>query len=324
MRKLYLILFIFVLVNIGGCEKSSDSFLSYEIFKHPIGTSGSDNLTENSFFAEDLLVLPKENFGDEDYISSEAAMLINITNRDLIYSKNVYEKAYPASLTKLLTALVAIQQGETDDLATISYEAAHISETGAKLCGFEDGDIISLEELLHCILIYSGNDAAIGVAELIGGSIQDFNIMMNEEARRLGAVHYNFTNSHGLHNDDHYTSLYDMYLVFNEFIKYDYLTQIIGMSSYTTEYEDKDGNPKELSMNSTNQYFSGDIQPPEGITILGGKTGNTYKAGNCLILLCQDWNNDYYISVVLKAADINTLYSESNKLLSLIANENIE
>ena len=318
MRKFLLIFCIFVLLNIGGCQKTSDSFLSFETFKHPIGTTSYSDLTEYDFFSEDLVVIGEENLGDEDLIKSEAGMLINITDKEVIFSKNVFEKKYPASLTKLLTALLAVEHGDLEDIVTISYEASNITESGAKLCGFEEGDLISLDDLVHCILIYSGNDAAIAIADQIGGNVDDFNIMMNEQAAILGAAHSNFTNSHGLHNEEHYSTLYDIYLIFNEFIKSDTLREIVGISSYTAEYKDKDGNPKEISMDSTNLYLSENFTLPEGFIIHGGKTGNTFRAGNCLILLLQGPDNDYYISGLLKAPDRDTLYSETNLLLSLI------
>ena len=117
-----------------------------------------------------------------------------------------------------MTALVVLKKGELTDSVTVSYNASHIPVAGAKVCGFEEGDVITMDALLHCLLIYSGNDAGIAIAEHMSGSEENFVRIMNSEAKRIGASHTNFVNSHGLHDDNHYTTAYDMYLIFNELI----------------------------------------------------------------------------------------------------------
>ena len=122
---------------------------------------------------------------------------------------------------------------------------------------------MTLDQALHILLMYSANDAAMLIAENIGGSVDHFVEMMNEEAQRLGATNTSFTNPHGLSDDNHYTSAYDLYLIFNEAIKYDSFNEIIHMTSYQTAYYDKDGKAKELTVNNTNRFLRGDFQAPE-------------------------------------------------------------
>ncbi len=321
MRVKYLILTVAAVLILGGCQKSSDQFLSYQDAVSSEGYASSNNLSEHVFFAKDLVIIPEEEVSsDSDYLGSEAALLVDVSDQEAVFSKNIYEKLYPASLTKLFTALVALKRGEMTDTVTISYNASHIPDPYAKTCGFEEGDTMTLDTLMHCMLIYSGNDAAIAVAEYLGGSEEQFVDMMNEEAKKLGAVHSNFVNSHGLHDENHYTTAYDIYLVFNELIKYDSFLSIIGQDSYTAGYKDVRGNTKEKTFQTTNQYLKGNEAIPEGMKIAGGKSGTTYKAGNCLVLLVENQENEDFISLILKAADEPSLYSEMSKLFSIIIN----
>jgi D-alanyl-D-alanine carboxypeptidase len=274
-------------------------------------------LSHADYFAEDLVPITSEdNLGEDNELTSGSSLLVNVTDQKVIYADNVYDRLYPASLTKLMTALVVLQHGELTDSVTISYNASHITEGGAKLCGFQEGDVITMDALLKSLLVYSGNDAAIAIADHISGSEEAFVALMNEKARKIGAVHTNFVNSSGLHDDNQYTTAYDMYLIFHELTNYETFRSIIGTASYTAEYTDKDEKPKEKTFKATNAYLSDETSAPEGVQILGGKTGTTRKAGNCLVLLSKDSLEKEYISVILKAPDKNNLYNQMSYLLS--------
>ena len=146
---------------------------------------------------------------------------------------------------------------------------------------------MTLEQALHILLMFSANDVANLIADNLGGSVDGFIEMMNEEAVKIGATNTHFSNAHGLTQDNHYTTAYDMYLIFNEALKYDIFKQIIHMTSYDTVYKDSQGRDKEVSVISTNRYFKGDFNPPEKVTVMGGKTGTTNAAGHCLAFSCQ-------------------------------------
>lgn len=323
LKRRYLIILLIIILSFGGCQKSSDQFFSYKDYISTANIDMGIELAENDFFAENIVVLSDSDYGTEDdTISSEAALIFDVTNNKVLYAKNPYERLYPASLTKLMTALLVLKRGELTDSVTIGYNAANIPVAGAKVCGFQEGDVISLEGLLHCLLIYSGNDAAIAIAEHMSKSEEEFVKLMNSEAKAIGASHTNFVNSHGLHDDNHYATAYDMYLIFNELIQYDTFINIISQSSYTAVYKDKDKKEKSKDFKSTNLYLTGDKESPEAVNIIGGKTGQTYKAGSCLILLSKDNNNTQYISVILKAANTDTLYSEMTDLLTMTAELN--
>ena len=270
-------------------------------------------------FAADLCVVTEDQTGDGsvDMSQASAAVLFDVNNKKVLYSKNAHERLYPASLTKVMTALVALQNASPDTVLTAT-DSVKITESGAQLCGLKAGDTMTLDQALHILLMYSANDAAMLIAENIGGSVDHFVEMMNEEAQRLGATNTSFANPHGLSDDNHYTSAYDLYLIFNEAIKYDSFNEIIHMTSYQTAYYDKDGKAKELTVNNTYRFLRGDFQAPENITVIGGKTGTTNAAGHCLILLSRDTSGAPYISVILNSSASDVLYPEMVQLLEQI------
>ncbi|MBR3761592.1 MAG: D-alanyl-D-alanine carboxypeptidase [Lachnospiraceae bacterium] len=246
-----------------------------------------------------------------------AAGLFDLNSSEVVYASNMHDKLYPASLTKLLTALVAIKYGSLDQVLTAT-NAVNITEPGAVICGIRAGDSMTLEQALHLLLIRSGNDVANLIAENIAGSVEDFIALMNEEAAKLGATNSHFMNAHGLHHTDHYTTIYDIYLIFKEAVKYEAITQIIGQSSYSTTYKDKYGSNKNISVSTTNAYFKQLYAAPQNVTILGGKTGTTNEAGNCLGLYVKDISGDPYIAVILHGNTRDDLYIQMKQLLEQV------
>ena len=119
------------------------------------------------------------------HVTASAAVLFDVNNKKVLYSKNAHERLYPASLTKVMTALVALQNASPDTVLTAT-DSVKITESGAQLCGLKAGDTMTLDQALHILLMYSANDAAMLIAENIGGSVDHFVEMMNEEAQRLG------------------------------------------------------------------------------------------------------------------------------------------
>lgn len=254
---------------------------------------------------------------DVDTSGAGAALLCDVNNAEVIYAKNIHERLHPASLTKVMTALVALKYGSMDQVLTAT-SSVIITESGAQLCGLKPGDTMTLAQALHILLIYSANDVAMMVAEGVGGSVDGFIELMNEEAKALGATNTHFENPHGLTQDNHYTTAYDLYLIFNEAIQYETFREIIHMTAYSTVYYDVAGKPIELEIKTTNQYFKGNYKAPDNITVVGGKTGTTNAAGHCLILLTRDTSGAPYVSVILRATALDVLYPEMTDLLSEI------
>ncbi len=270
-------------------------------------------------FAEDLCVVTDDvsEGTDVDMSEAEAAVLFDVNANSVLYAKNAHEKLYPASITKVMTALVALKYGSLDQVMTAS-DAVNITERGAQTCGLKKGDRMTLDQALHILLMYSANDAAMMIAENIGGTVEQFVHLMNMEAYALGATNTNFVNPHGLNDPDHYTTAYDLYLIFNEAMKYEVFTEIIGMTSYQTTFYSGDGKEKKLSFETTNRFLRGHFSAPPRVTVIGGKTGTTNAAGACLILLSKDTSGNPYISCILRSPQSDTLYTEMADLLEEI------
>lgn len=307
------------------CSSTGCGSLSYDMPYHADYDVSSFNVISRQEtrtavpFAASLCVVTGDVSNEEspDMTQVEAAALFGLDDRDVIYAKNVHERLHPASLTKVMTALVALENGQLSQTLTAT-GAVNITESGAVLCGLKSGDTMTLDQALRILLVYSANDAAMLIAENIGGSVERFVEMMNEKAHALGATNTNFMNPHGLTDSDHYTTAYDLYLIFKEAAKYDTFNEIIHMAGYQTVYYDKDGREKAFEKPTTNLFLRGDYQPPANVTVIGGKTGTTSAAGNCLILLSRDENGSPYISVILRAEGPDVVYNKMNDLLEEI------
>ena len=268
-------------------------------------------------FASDLCVVTDEASYDPDFVTSQAAALFDMDDREVLYSKDVFERMYPASITKIMTALVAIKEGDLKSRVLVTDDAV-ITEPGATLCGIEPGDTLTLEQLLYGLMLPSGNDAGAAIAVHIAGSIEAFSDMMNEEAVRLGATGTHFVNPHGLNDPDHYTTAYDLYLIFNEALKYPVFRQLVGTTAYTANYHNKNSEPVSKTWKGSNWFMTGERETPDGLKVFGGKTGTTKAAGYCLIMASRDDSDKEYISVVLKADSRPHLYDNMTNIISKI------
>ena len=317
-RLAYVIITSMLLISLTACGKEELS-LTYERTANIPNAMSSDQRTDT--FASNICVVNGNvtDGTDVDIEAQSAAGLFDVNKNEVIYAKNIHERLNPASLTKIMTALVAIKYGNTED-TIVCTRNVKIEESGATVCGLKEGDTLTLNQALHALLIASANDAAIAIAEHIGGSVEEFAEMMNEEAIAIGATNSHFVNPHGLTESEHYVTAYDMYLMMNEAMQYELFNQIIHMNEYSTVYYSADGDEKEMEFKSTNLYFREEYSVPDKITLIGGKTGTTNAAGNCLILLTKDTAGNPYISVLLKASDRGLMYQEMTDLLSEINN----
>lgn len=278
--------------------------------------SNDENKVEG--FAAELCVGDSNvNLPGYDIEQVGASGLFHLNEKSVMYATNMHERLYPASLTKLLTAYIAVKYGNLDQVLTATSEV-NITEYGAVIAGLKAGDTMTLEQALHLLLIRSCNDVANLIAENIAGSVDDFVVLMNEEAMKLGATNSHFVNAHGLHNINHYSTVYDIYLIFKEAIKYEAITQIIGMTSYSTTYHNKYGTEQKISVSSTNGFFRKQYKSPENVTILGSKTGTTDEAGSCLALFVKDTAGNPYLSIILNGKTKDDLYTQMRQLLEQI------
>ena len=269
-------------------------------------------------FSSDAAVISSENIYNTtvDDSLSEAGLIVCLDDNSVNYAVNVYEQLYPASTTKILTAYLVLENCDNlDDTITISQSAVNL-EYGSSTCGFKEGDVVTVRDALYGLILKSGNEAANALAEYVSGSVDNFAILMNETANSCGATLSHFANANGLTDEAHYTSAYDLYMIFKKAIKNDDFYNLITSSEYTATYHDKNGTAVSQSWTTTNGYLSGSYSVPDGVTVLGGKTGTTSAAGACLVLLSESDSGKRYISVVLNAANHSNLYKVMSQILS--------
>ncbi len=218
--------------------------------------------------------------GGLSLISSDAILFDPESGRTL-YAKNAHKKAYPASLTKLMTALVAVEQiGDFDAPVTLEYaDYVGLYEQNAAMAGFAMGETVTARDLLYATLLPSGAEAACALARVAAGSQEDCIAMMNARARALGMSDTHFTNVTGLHDPEHYTTVYDLSLLLTEALKNETFAKAFSTFSYTTTATAQ--HPQGLLLDSTLtprvQQLDRDVSP-----ITGAKTGYTEEAQLCL------------------------------------------
>lgn len=301
-----------------ACGKSEESIATYNLydssFTYGITHNGANSDVE--LFAQDLCVVGTDDLGTSavDSQVAGAAGAFNTTEQTVVYAQNMHEKMYPASTTKILTAYIACLYGNLDDYYTVSANAVD-QASDSSVINLKEGDVISLRDLLYGLMLRSGNDAAVAIAEGLEGDVDSFVALMNSTAKSLGATNTNFVTPNGLHDENHYTTVYDMYLILNAAMQNETFYNIFTASTYTANYT-SGGAAKTVEWNTTNQYITGKISTPNGFTILGGKTGTTGAAGYCLVLLSENEDHDKIISIVFNADCRSNLYLLMNQILT--------
>lgn len=316
-KFLALVLALSLTICLTGCSKDNTS---YDVYKtsHNFGIIQGDYASESNLFASNLAVTDTTNVG-MDTVDSQVASgagVFNLATKEVTYSQNIFEKLYPASTTKILTAYVALKYGDLDQEITVSENACDQAEDSS-VANLNPGDKMTLRDLLYGLMLRSGNDAAIAIAEGISGDVDTFVNLMNQEATALGAVNSHFVTPNGLHDEEHYTTVYDMYLIFNAAIQNDDFRTILQTTTYNVFYTTSDGTETSQTWNTTNYYLLGKEQAPDGITVIGGKTGTTGEAGYCLVLLSKNEQNQQIISIVFDADARTNLYYLMNEILNL-------
>ena len=272
---------------------------------------------ESIFFADNLCVTNGENL-NTDKVHSYVAMAAGVfdaTTKETLYKQDIFKKVYPASTTKILTLLCAIKHGDLSKTVTCSENIKNI-DSDSSVAGLNVGDQLTIRQLSYGLMLPSGNDAAIAIAEGVSGSVEAFTELMNKEAQSLGATHSHFVNPHGLQDTNHYLTVYDMYLIFNEALRYQDFTDVIQSPSYLCKYLDKDGNKVEKTWRNTVRYVSGSEDDPKGIEVIGGKSGTTGAAKYCLVIYSKNEADHDIISLVYGADARVNLYLLMREILN--------
>ena len=204
-------------------------------------------------------------------ISAASAVVIDATNNRILYEHNAYEKRSMASTTKIMTALCALENGNLEDMVTVSTHAAAVEGSSIWL---ESGEKITLKSLLIGLLLSSGNDAATAIAEHISGSEEEFAKIMTEKAHAIGAIHTHFKNPHGLDEDGHYTTAYDLAIITSCAMKNPIFSEIVKTEKATIEWQNHPWGRTLTNHNKLLRIYDG---------CDGVKTGYTKKTGRCLV-----------------------------------------
>lgn len=258
-------------------------------------------------------------------VAAKGAFLINSTTGKVIFEKNAHKRMYPASTTKILTALLAIEKGNLNDIVTVGKEVKLIKSDSSK-AGLRPGERISLKDLIRGLMLPSGNDAANTIAVYIGRkssknkslsinqSMNEFVDLMNKKAKVLGAKESHFMNAHGYHNSKHYTTVRDMTLIAKEAMKYKFFREVVKTENYTTKKIKNDRasyihvwkNRNELLNKKSKNYYS---------YATGIKTGHTSQAGYCLVSSAT--KGKVKVIAVIMHSTSKDEWSDSKKLLGL-------
>ena len=246
------------------------------------------------------IVYATDNDTNAPEITSGAAILIdNKTNR-ILYDKNASERMFPASTTKIMTAILVLENCELDETVTASYDALmHIPE-GYVTAEIQGEEQFTVEQLLEMLLVLSANDAANVLAEYVGGSIESFVSMMNTKANELELTDTHFTNPYGLQEDNHYTTAYDLAKIMQYCIQNDDFRRIAGSVSCSIPATNKSG---VRSYTSTNQLVLPD-SPNYYSYVTVGKTGFTTEAGRCLVSCA--YRNDIELTCVILGGTLSS------------------
>lgn len=269
-------------------------------------------------FSKNLCV-SEDNVGMEGVAitDGESGALFSLDDKTVLFSRNMYGKVYPASVTKIMTAMLVLTHGNLDDSVTVTEEDLNLEE-GSQVVGLKVGDNVTVRELLHGLLIHSGNDAAMVLARYVSGTVPAFVDLMNQTLNEIGATGSHFANPSGLHDSNHYTTVYDIYLMLNEALSMQDFVRIIKMPAHAMTVTHADGTREVINLSSTDRYLTGTAQAPKDVIVLGGKTGTTSIAGHCLALASQNAFGQKYISIIVGARNSDILYSDMNKLLAQI------
>ena len=241
-------------------------------------------------------------------ITSEAAVVIEASTGSILYNKNAFDAYHPASTTKLMTSLLAIEQCPLSDTVTCSRDSVESIGWDSSRIGLVAGESIDMENALYAILLASANEVSYAVGEHVGGTMENFVALMNQRAKDLGCVNTNFINPHGLDHDDHYSCPYDLALIARKASEYTTFRRVSGSYNHQIPETNKNG---ARWISNTHPFIKKNVVYKG---VFAGKTGTTSKAGSCLVT-CAEQNGMTVICAIMKAPNSATIQEDTKKLL---------
>lgn len=265
----------------------------------------ADDINEEISTDFSTFINTSANINDIPTINSSSAIIYDRNSGRILYGKNENQQRKMASTTKIMTAIIVLENSNLDDIVTISAKSAG---TGGSRLGLHTNDKLSVRDLLYGLMLCSGNDAAVALAEHIGGNLTNFADLMNKKCKSLNLSSTHFVTPHGLDDDDHYTTAYELAIITNYALQNDTFCKFVGTKNYTVSIN---GTPKNLS--NTNELL-GNLNGVYGV-----KTGFTNGANRCLVTAIKRNNMDL-ICVVLGADTKKNRTQDSIKLIEYAFN----
>lgn len=244
-----------------------------------------------------LLITPTVVHAESPTINSKAAILVEVSTGRILYEKNSTKQLYPASTTKVMTAILVLEKCNLTDMVTVNETALGNLPSGYVTCNLQVDEEISVNDLLYALMVKSANDAAYVLAEHVGGSVDAFADMMNIKAREIGCTGTHFVNPNGVHDDRHYSTAYDLYLITKYAMQNETFRKLVATTEYTLPATNKYPNA-DRSFTTTNQLLNPESTAYYYKYATGVKTGYTSQAGNCIISMASRDGLDF-IAVVL-------------------------
>ena len=273
---------------------------------------GSDNSTDEDGTTEYLVTTEyTDEPGKATELSSNYAIVLDANTGNILYQKNAFDKQYPASITKIMTFLLAIENTKLTDTVTMSHDAVFGIDRGSSHIGLDEGEQISMEDALYGMMLESANEVAWGIGEFVsGGSIEDFAKMMNERAVKLGCLGTHFVNANGLPDENHYTTCYDMALITKACLGYDEFRKVTGTRNHvigpTNICEEERQLWQHCKMtNPDSKYYYEYCE--------GGKTGYTNDALNTLVTWSKKGDTEL-ICVLMNCNGAANTYTDSKAI----------
>ena len=256
----------------------------------------------------------------EDYwpsgpeVQSGAAVVMEVSTGTVLYEKNSHEQLYPASITKIMTTMLALENCSLDEEVTFSHDAVYSIDHDSSNIYRDEGEILTMEQSLYAVMLASANDCAYAVAEHAGKGYENFISMMNDKAAQLGCTDTHFNNPHGLPDTDHYTSAYDMALISRAAMQNDIFRLITGTKKYTIPVTNKHPNEETHFVNHHKMLtnYQGDTTYLYDHCI-GGKTGYTDSARNTLVTFAEK-DGMILVCVIMKSDPVSQ-YKDTRSLL---------
>lgn len=293
-RKIGILLFVFCIIICSVCGGSGVGYaMTYE---------------EATQWTESL---PEEGWPKAPDINSQSAILVEASTGALIYAKDATKSMYPASTTKLMTALLTLEHTQMDEIVTYSWNAVNSIGANASHIGMRTNEQLTVRDSLYGLLLPSANEVANALAEHIAGSTENFAEMMNEKARKLGAVNTHFVNANGLHDPQHYTCAYDLYLIMQACIEKTDFLEIDSTPAYFRPADELLG--KDIPMGTTNMLIKTGSEYYNDAVVCG-KTGYTDEAGRVLVTYAS--KDDMNFICVVMGGQNQDHFTDTNMLLN--------